>query len=935
MKLIGFFILGICFSYALNGQQTSATISGEVLDSIAQKGLAYSTVSIVQQKDSTLVSFARADSSGKFKLSGLPKGNYLLSFSYVGYLPLWKPIQIKDAEQLNLGRIILTDLIHAGDVTVTARRPPVIINNDTIEFNTENFKTQPNAVVEDLLKKLPGVTVDRDGTVKVNGQKVNRFMVNGKEFFTGDPKIATKNLDADAIDKVQVYDRKSDQASFTGIEDGQTEKAINLKLKKDRNNSTFGRVTVGGGNKDRYEGQTNINRFNGDKQMSIIGMGNNTNKQGFSIGDVMNFTGELARGMRNGGGINLRTSNSDDAGGGLPITGMGPNQQGIAQTFAGGLNYNNNWNKRTDLNINGILSDVNLQTDRTINRRNLLPGNTFDYTANSSNINHNKQKKISAILDQKIDSSSSIRFTPQLTIQNNIANSASTYQSINDQQVKLNEGSANLISQSNAVNFNGNLLYRKKFKKRGRTISSNTSLAYNDSKQDGNLTTINRFFNAGIPLPDSITKQINNRDAIINNIGGNIIYTEGVGLKSLLEFSTFYNISTGESKRNTFDFNNGSGKYDQVNNLLSNHFRSVYTYGGGGLNFRSNFKKLSLTTGASLQVASLESVNKTNSNTIRQTFTDILPILSVQFKLKPSVSLGINYNTSTNQPSTQQLQPVADISDPLNTYTGNPNLRRSYTQSLAINFSSFNMYTQRNVFSFLSYSRINNAFVNSDRILPNGSRITMPVNADGNSFLVGNFNAGFPLKKLKSRVDIGLSGSSFRNISFINDQKNIIDNISLTPNIGYQFSLDTTLEIHLTARVNINQANYSLQPQLNNRFFQQVYGLDITNFLPKGFVLNNTLDYTINTGRADGFNTSVPFWNISLAKSFLKHKKGELKFTVLDVLNQNIGINRTANQNFIQDTRYNVLQRYFLLSFSYRLNRSSGGNAPNIVIRSF
>lgn len=928
-------MLGIVLSVTLNAQHPNATILGEVVDSIAKKGLAYTTVSIVQEKDSTLVSFARADSLGKFKLSGLPKGNYLLSFSYVGYLPVWKPIQIKGTEQVNLGRIILTDLVNAGDVTVTARRPPVIINNDTVEFNTENFKTQPNAVVEDLLKKLPGVTVDRDGTVKVNGQRVNRFMVNGKEFFTGDPKIATKNLDADAVDKVQVYDRKSDQAAFTGIEDGQTEKAINLKLKKDRNNSTFGRVTVGGGNKDRYEGQTNINRFSGDKQISLIGMGNNTNKQGFSLGDVMNFTGELARGMRNGGGVTIRTGNSDESGGGLPISGMGPNQQGIAQTFAGGLNYNNNWNKRTELNVNGIVSDVNLQTNRAINRRNLLPGNNFDYTANSSNINHNKQKKISAIVDQKIDSLSSLRFTPQLTVQDNITNATSSYQSVNDQQVKLNDGSTNLTTRSNAVNFNGNLLFRKKFKKRGRTISSNATLAYNDSKQDGNLTTINRFYNAGIPLPDSITKQINQRDAITNNIGGNIIYTEGIGLKSLLEFSTYYNISTGESKRNTFDFNNGNGKYDQINTQLSNHFRSVYTYGGGGLNFRSNFKKFSLTTGANLQVASLESVNKTNAYTIRQSFTDILPMVSIQFKLKPSVSLGLNYNTSTNQPSTQQLQPVADISDPLNTYTGNPNLKRSYTQSLAINFSSFNMYTQRNLFSFLSYSRTNNAFVNADQILPNGSRITMPVNANGNSFLVGNINAGFPIKKLKSRVDIGLSGSSFRNISFINDQRNVIDNISLTPNIGYQFSLDTTLEIHLTARVNINQAKYSLQPQLNNRFFQQVYGLDITNFLPKGFVLNNTLDYTINTGRADGFNTSVPFWNISLAKSFLKHKKGELKFTVLDVLNQNIGVNRTANQNFIQDTRYNVLQRYFLLSFSYRLNKSAGGNGPNIVIRSF
>lgn len=677
-------MFGILVTCSLNAQQTKATIFGEVVDSIARKGLAYTTVSIVQEKDSTLVSFARADSTGKFKLSGLSRGNYLLSFSYVGYLPVWKPIQLKGVEQLNVGVITLTDLINAGNVTVTARRPPVIINNDTVEFNTENFKTQPNAVVEDLLKKLPGVTVERDGTVKVNGQKVNRFMVNGKEFFTGDPKMATKNLDADAVDKVQVYDRKSDQAAFTGVEDGQTEKAINLKLKKDRNNSTFGRASVGGGNKDRYEGQANINRFSGDKQMSLIGMGNNTNKQGFSISDVMNFTGELARGMRNGGGVTIRTGNNDESGGGLPITGMGPNQQGIAQTFAGGLNYNNNWNKRTDLNVNGILSDVNLQTNRTINRRNLLPGNTFDYTANSSSINHNKQKKISAILDQKIDSSSSLRFTPQLTVQDNTTNSTSSYRSVNDQQVKLNEGNTNLITQSNAVNFNGNLLFRKKFKKRGRTISSNASLAYNDSKQDGNLTTINRFYNAGIPLPDSITKQINNRDAITNNIGGNIVYTEGIGLKSLLEFNGFYNVSTGESKRNTFDFNNGNGKYDQVNTLLSNHFRSVYSYGGGGLSFRSNFKKFSLTTGANLQVAALESINKTNAYTIKQTFTDVLPLVSVQFKLKPSVSLGVNYNTYTNQPSTQQLQPVADISDPINTYTGNPNLTRSYTQSLAL-----------------------------------------------------------------------------------------------------------------------------------------------------------------------------------------------------------------------------------------------------------
>lgn len=256
MRLTGIFFLVIL---SMNGYaQQNGIVKGNVTDTLLHKGLAYTTISLVKQKDSTLISFSRADSSGNFKINNIAAGNYLLSFSYIGYMPVWKPIHVKAGELLDLGAVILTDLIHTNSVTVNARRAPITINNDTVEFNTENFKTPPNAVVEDLLKRLPGVTVDKDGTVSVNGQKINKLFVNGKEFFTGDPKMATKNLDADAVDKVQVFDRKSDRAEFTGIDDGQTSKAINLKLKKDRNNSTFGRITAGAGDKERYDGQTNI-----------------------------------------------------------------------------------------------------------------------------------------------------------------------------------------------------------------------------------------------------------------------------------------------------------------------------------------------------------------------------------------------------------------------------------------------------------------------------------------------------------------------------------------------------------------------------------------------------------------------------------------------------------------------------------------------------
>jgi len=925
----------ILFPFLLQAQKTPSSIKGIVYDTASKKGLAYATLSVVNAKDSTLVSFARADSAGHFRLNSLEKGKYLLSSSYVGFVPVWKAIELKEGQELNVGNIDMTDVLNAGNVTVTARRAPVTINNDTVEFNTENFKTQPNAVVEDLLKKLPGVTVDNDGTVRVNGQKINRVLVNGKEFFTGDPKMATKNLDADAVDKVQVFDKKSDRAEFTGVDDGQSEKAINLKLKKDRDNALFGRVTAGAGNNERYEGQTNMNKFKGDQQASFIGMGNNTNKQGFSISDALNFSGELARGMRSGGGVTIRMGGGDDNG--LPVTGQGQNQQGVARTIAGGINYNDTWNnKKTDFNMSGMGSDIDLRTNRTTNRQNLLPGNNFNYLSNSSTARDNKQQRLNLSIDSKIDSFNSVKFTPQFTLQQTDAHTTSDYVSKDLNGIKLNDGTTDSKTHSEAFNFGGNALFRKRFKKKGRTLSSTISLAYNDSKQNGELNTRNTFYLAGIPLPDSITNQKNTRDAVTRSFGGNLVYTEPIGKKSLLEFSGFYSTNVGDSKRKTFDYNGISKNYDQPNTLLSNDFKSDYTYSGGSINFRSNQKKMNFTIGSSLQSATLFSTNNSNGNTIKQTFTDALPNASVQYKMNSTRTLSLNYTTSTTQPSTLQLQPISDVSDPLNTYTGNPNLKRSYAQSLNLNYFSTNIYTQRNFFAFIAASKTANAIVNADILKANGSRVSMPVNADGNYMLFGNVNTGFPLRKLKSRIDLGIGTNFIHNISFVNGTKNGIDNISISPNMQYNFSLDGKIDILANARLNISEAKYSLQPLSNSHYLQQVYGMEMTNYLPWGLVVNNNLNYTINTGRADGYNTNVTFWNASVAKSFLKNKRAELKFSALDLLNQNQGVSRNANQNYIEDSRYNVLQQYFLLSFTFRLNKAgAAANGPKILIRSF
>jgi hypothetical protein len=924
--------------FALQAQRSPAVVKGRVYDTLTKKGLSYATVSVVNAKDSTLVSFARADSTGKFKLNALDKGSYLLSASYVGFVPVWRSIEVKEDQELELGNINMTDLVNAGNVTVNAKRAPVTINNDTLEFNTENFKTQPNAVVEDLLKKLPGVTVDNDGTVRMNGQRINRVLVNGKEFFTGDPALATRNLEADAVDKVQVFDKKSDRAEFTGVDDGQSEKAINLKLKKDRNKALFGKATAGAGagtgteSDGRYDAQLNMNKFNNDQQLSLIGMANNTNKQGFSISDVLNFTGELSRGMRSGGGISIRTGGGDDNG--LPVNTGGPGQPGVATTIAGGLNYNDTWNNRnTDFNASGKASDINLLTDRSTFRQNIVPGSEFNYNSKSHTARDNQQQRFNSTFDHKFDSFTSIKFTPQITMQQSDARSTTSYTSEDLKGLMLNEGSTDNKTHSDAFDVSGNLLFRHRMKKKGRTISSTLSFLYNDSKQNGELYTRNLYYNNGVPFKDSLTNQHNNRDAVSRSLGGNLIYTEPIGKRSLLEIGGYLNASSGTSKRLTYDYSSGSGKYDSYNSFLSNDFKNENAYGGGTLNFRTNQKKISVTAGTSLQSTHLRSTNNSSGNVIEQTFTDMLPSANVQYRLSQTRNVSLNYTTSTTLPSTQQLQPVTDVSDPLNTYTGNPNLKRSYAQSLNLNYFSTNIYRQTNLFAFIAFNKTDNAIVNSDIII-NGLRKTVPVNTDGNYVLFANVNVGLPLKKLKSRVDFGVGANKLRNNSFVNGQGNEIKNMSVSPNISYSYTLDGVVDIVGRGRWNISQAEYSLQPSLNSNYLQQVYGVDATGYLPLGIILNTTFNYTINTGRADGYNTKIPMWNASVARSFLKNKRAELKFSAFDLLNQNVGVSRNANQNYIEDTKYNVLQRYFLLSFTFSLNRAgSNANGPRVMIR--
>jgi hypothetical protein len=938
---------------AVNGQRL--ILKGKVVDSLSRKGLASATISLVRAADSALLTFGIADSAGEFRLPVTGSGPYLLSVSYTGFQPVWWALKNGEHE---LGEIVLVPNGLLQATQVRARRPPVEINNDTIEFNAENFKTQPNAVVEDMLRKIPGVTVESDGTVKVNGQTVRRILVNGKEFFTGDVKMATKNLNADAVDKLQVFDRKSDQAAFTGVDDGNSEKTINIQLKKDRNLATFGKVGAGAGlgggggsegggglgggsgggglagNDGRYDGQANINRFRGDEQLSFLGMGNNTNRQGFSLMDVLNFTGELSKGMRNGGGgISIQTSNAGNNNG-LPVTGLGQSQQGIAQTFAGGANFNNTWDKgRTSLNTNYTASDIRLVTDRQSLFQNVGDSvySTFDTTHTVTRI---AQQRLGVILDQTVDPSFSFRLTPTLTWQHTNNSQSESYSSVaggsgnsgGTGDSLLNDGVNQTASGPGAFNLASDVLLRKRLAKKGRTLSLDVNINYNHSTDRGSQVSDNTF---------SIINQQYQRDAVTRSVGGNLTYTEPVGSRSLVALSSFYNINTGSTDKSTTDFDAVSGKYDLPDSGLSNHFSSDYRYGGGGVSFRTNSNKMNLTAGATVQAATLNAMNLSEGNAIRQRTTDLLPNAIVQYSFAQTKNARLDYETFTTQPSVVQLQPVPDLSNPLDISTGNPKLKRTYNQSLTLTYMLAQFAQRRHLLVMISASDAAGAIVQSDSVTAYGTRMTMPVNTNGVGNLLSNIEYGFPIRKWHGQFEMGASFVYSRNAAYVNSAKNDINSMSFRPNVSYTYNEGDKVDLELTAAVSLNTGRYSLQPELNTNYVRQHYGINMTNYLPAGLSIHNEFNYIFNTGRPAGYNTSTPLWNLSVAKSLFKHDRGEIKVSVMDVLDQNSGITRSIEQGSIQDEKYNVLQRYFLLSFTYSLNKSGlkSKGGPQIRMR--
>ncbi|MBL7763293.1 MAG: outer membrane beta-barrel protein [Chitinophagaceae bacterium] len=914
-----------------------ATVKGILRDTISRQPVANATISLLQKKDSSLVSFTMADNDGRFEINGVSKGDYRLMITHINYHNANKTFRVDSTKEVDLGSIAMTDLSKVLDeVVVTNDAPPVTLVGDTVQYNAGSFKTQPNANVEDLLKKLPGVKVEKDGTVKAQGEKVSRVLVDGKEFFGNDPKIATKNLPADVVDKVQVYDKMSDQASLTGFDDGNSEKTINLKLKKDKKKGYFGKVNAGAGTNERYQGRANINSFKGARQMSAIAMANNTNAEGFSVLDILNFTGELKR-MMSGGGGNININISDDD----PNSMLAGGNSGINTIWAGGLNYNNIIGNKTDFTSNYFYNRYNPNKESHIQRQYFLPDSSYLYNQNSfsDNINNNHRLNLSA--DFQIDSFHSIKVSPSFSYQKTSNNTRSDYETLSEERIKSNDGYSNSTANNEGYNFRTDILFRKKFRRKGRTLSLALQTTINDNEGSGTLESLNSFYNSiGDIIRRDTTNQQSMNESNLTGFTGRLVYTEPIFKKSLLEFSAGKGNTKNVSNKATYDYNSDNGKFDKINDRLSNDYENTYGYTNAGIKLRKQAKKYSYAMGLAWQNAELAGkiISGNKDSVIGKSFTNLLPNARFQYNFSRSRNLRLNYSTFTNQPTASQLQPVPDNSNTLNIKEGNPDLKQEYTHALQANLFIVNPYKNRNLFVFLNLQKTQNKIVNYDSLDNFGIKTTKPVNVNGVYDLNGDINWGFPVRFLKATMSLGSRLGYYKGKQFINTVQNNISNISAGPTLRLDMSPNDKLQVSVTAGSSYNYTTYSLQSALNTTYFSQEYGADINWQLPWRIYFATDFTYSINSQRAAGFNTKVPFWNASISRQVLRFNRGEIKFGVNDLLNQNIGINRTTNQNYIEDSRVRTLRRFFLLSFTYSLtktglNNAGGGGNMKIITR--
>jgi hypothetical protein len=881
-------------------------------------------------KDSLIKSLS-TDSNGRFKCFGLSPISYKLIITHPQYESINRSVvlsQDQPMQRLSIQMINkVQDIKGAG---VVLKKDAVTQKNDTVEYNASQFKVTKDATVENLITKMPGIS-NENGVLKAQGEEVKKVTVDGQDFFGQDASAAVKNLPAEVVDKVQVYDRLSDQAQFTGINDGNSTKTLNIVTKSGKNNGQFGKLYGGSGTDERYATGGNFNIFRGKQRLSVIGMSNNINQQNFSSQDIIGLTGNTGGGMGGMGGG--RGPGGGSWGGGNWGGGnqnFSVNQQGgINQTHGLGLNYSTYGGKKYKLSASYFFNQVDNNTASFLDRTYFLSASRNQYynqadTGNSRSINH----KISMRWEYNLDTNNSIIFTPNINLQKSNNNSLFLGQTNSQETALINLSKSLNSSDGSGYNISQNTLLRHKFKKAGQTISLNLSTTNTKNLSNALLNANNQYF-----LPDTsadVFKQNTDRNSTTFNFSPNLSYTQQLSKLSAIEvnYNPSFNRNYSDKQTAKSDTNN---QYTLTDSLLSNTFNNNSSTQKAGATYRFNKPKFGFNLGANVQSVNLKGEQVfPKQYGIDQVFNNVLPNAQLTFTPNKNLFLRIHYRSSTDLPSITQLQNVLNNSNPLLLSTGNAALEQSFTNMVHLRFSKSNPAKSRNAFMYGNITLTNQYIGNSSQIalkdtvinqvsVKKGAQLSMPVNLNGYESYRLYYSYGLPIKFIKSTLNMNLGQNYSKTPSLINGQVNSSNNYGANAGITIASNISEWIDYSVNYTANYNSVKNSLQSQLDNRYWIQNLNAKINWIVKKKIVLNVDVTNSAFKGLGSAFNQSIWLFNGGVGYKFLKDNRGELKCSVFDALKQNTSIARTVSDTYIEDKNTKILTRFYMLTFTYSI----------------
>lgn len=897
-------------------------IKGKLTDSSSNVVPSNAVISVLRQKDSVLVQFSRSTKNGDFEMNTLDSGKYILLVTYPDYGDYVEKFDLKKRESLDFKTIYLTQKAKLL-AEIIIRQSAVRIKGDTTEFTADSFHVKPNATVEDLLKELPGVQVDKDGKITAQGQQIQKVLVDGEEFFSDDPTVATRNLRADAIDKVQVFDKKSDQAEFTGIDDGQTTKTLNLKLKENAKHGYFGKLSAGASDK-YYNGQALINAFKAKRQLSAFAIASSTDQTGLGWQDSRSygFSNDNLQVME-GGGIMI-TSNYDDLGT------QNFYGQGLPESVKAGIHFSNKWDDdKYNAGGNYLFNKLAVRGAGNTYTQNILQDSVY-YTRESQNSYSDKMRNgLSGMAEIKLDSTSSLKITADGYVGHSQSNSDYESSALDENNKAVNTSKRFTSSKADNKGLRASALYRKKFKKQGRTLSINFDETYTDNSGNGYLNNVSNFYttNGSIFRRDSTDQ--NKVNTTTSNIAGlKATYTEPLSKKSYLEINySFYNNNSSQN-RLSYDKDQG-GKYSMLVDSLSNEFKYLYKTNSGGLNYRYNEKKYNFSFGGNIANTAFQQTDQVKDTTRKYNYYNIFPRANFYYKFNAYSGIRFNYNGSTTQPTIDQLQPLKNNNDPLNVVIGNPNLKQEFRNSFNLSFNNYKVFSQRSIYIGTYFTSTNNAISSGYTIDNLGKRTTQYRNVNGN--YSGNLYAGYNIKIPKTQINVGVSpqGNFSKNTNFVNGLKNVTTSTGLNLRLSLRTYKKEKYQFSLSATPSYNVSKSSISKVAGTNYWSYNYSVDGNYTLPGKLEIGSDVDMNFRQKlNAFDVNTDVILWNAYLEKKFLKNDALVLRFSIHDILNQNKGYNRTVQPFAIVEKHYLTYQRYGLITLTWNFNNKGGAGAP-------